>query len=164
MPRRRCLLLLASLLWLAGCGGLMTSDVQRASEGPTADEVYRARFVRGYARVPTFDEEAAFRAELDRRLNDYLRRHPELATSPRLSQFRFHRRVAVGMTREEVLLLLGPADAATTDRKAMEAIAKPFWPAIRDRAGEMWAYPGGWQLYLDGDRLADITVVGKEPL
>ena len=37
-------------------------------------------------------------------------------------------------------------------------------PTIKERATEMWVYPGGWQLYFDADRLVDLTVVGKPPL
>mgnify|MGYP001268884484 FL=1 len=27
----------------------------------------------------------------------------------------------------------------------------------------MWGYPGQWVLYFNGDRLVDLTVVGKPP-
>ena len=163
MARRLALAL--GLLVLAGCASAgINAQVQRAFEGPTSEEIFRARFVRGYARVPTFDESNRFRDELEERIREHVKRHPELLTSPRLSQLRFHQRVAVGMPREEIVLLLGQPDALTSDATVMEAAAKTFWPVMKSRAKEMWAYPTGWMLYFDGDLLTDITVTGQPPL
>jgi hypothetical protein len=122
------------------------------------------RFVGDYGRLPTFDESSAFRVDLENRVSAFLNSHPELSTSPRASQFTFHRRVAVGMTADEVTLLAGAPYGTTTEESKMEAAARHFWPAIRQRAKEMWTYPGGWCLYFDGDRLVDLTVRGKPPL
>lgn len=153
---------------LAGCAapiGLRGEvEAQRATEGPTADELFNARFVRGYARLPTFEETNAFRDDLDERVRAYIARHPELANSPRASQFRFHRRVAVGMNRAEVELLAGKPDAVITREADMAAGAGQFWPLLKDRVKEMWAYPGGWRLYFRDDELVDLTVLGKPPL
>ncbi len=123
-----------------------------------------SRFLQGYGRLPTFDESAAFRVELEQRVSDYLTRHPEVSTSPRASHFTFHRRVSVGMSREEVMLLAGAPYEATRDEAQMQAAARQFWPAVKQRAREMWVYPGGWQFYFEGDRLVDLTVAGKPPL
>ena len=123
-----------------------------------------AGFVGDYGRLPTFDETLAFRAALDDRVVAYLSRHPDLSTSMRASQFTFHRRAAVGMTREEVTLLLGAPSVRTDDVARMATAAGPFWPAVGQNARDMWIYPGGWSLYFDGDRLVDITVTGKRPL
>jgi len=153
------------LVSLTGCAtGTSDQDVQRAAEGPTAEEVFLNRFVGGYHRAPTFDESLAFRAELEQRVSDYLSKHPELNTSPRVSHFTFHRRVSVGMSREEVVLLVGAPDETTRGETEMQAAARQFWPAVKRHAGEMWVYPGGWQFYFDTDRLVDLTVVGKPPL
>jgi hypothetical protein len=122
------------------------------------------RFALGYARLPTFDETLAWRTDLDHRVSDYLVKHPEVGTSPRASQFRFQRRVAVGMSKEEVTLLVGRPEVVSTDVVTMEKGARQFWPVIKERAGEMWVYPGGWQFYFAGDRLVDLTVSGKPPL
>lgn len=138
--------------------------MQRVTEGPTATEIYGERFVRGYGRVPTFDETFAWRDDLDRRIADYLMKHPDIGVSPRSQQFKLHRRVAVGMTREEVTLLVGRPDAATADVAAMQADAKQFWPQVAEHATEMWVYPAGWRFYFDGDRLVDMTVAGKPPI
>ena len=131
---------------------------------PTADEVFMSRFLEGYGRLPTFDESAAFRIELEQQVSDYLTKHPDLSTSPRASQFTFHRRVSVGMSKEEVALLAGTAKEATQEEEPMRTAARQFWPAVKQRAKEMWVYPGGWQFYFDGDRLVDLTVFGKPPL
>lgn len=152
-----------ALALLAGCAS-QKDVVQRATEGPTADEIYLARFQKGYGRGPTFDETMAWRADFDNKVTEYVNRQPGMVASPRVSQFRVQRRVAVGMTKEEVSLLVGLPDAIVSDEKLMEAAARQFWPEVRKRAKEMWAYPAGWQLYFDGDRLADLTVLGRLPL
>jgi hypothetical protein len=138
--------------------------VQRATVGPSANQVFNARFARGYARLPTFDETSKFRDDLDRQVGEYLAKNPQLATSPRASQFRFERRVDVGMTKPEVTLLLGAPDMTTTDPVLMRAAAQLFWTEIGKRAKEMWRYPSGWSLYFEGDRLVDLTVAGKPPI
>ena len=155
---------LGATLALAGCATGKASEVQRATEGPTAEEIYMARFAGDYARLPTFDETLAFRAALDDRVAAYLSRHPDLSTSTRASQFTFHRRAAVGMTRDEVTLLLGAPSVRADDVASMATAAGQFWPAVGQNAREMWVYPGGWSLYFDGERLVDITVTGKPPL
>ena len=161
---RLAIAVLGAVLALTGCATGKSPEVQRATEGPTAEEIYMARFAGDYGRLPTFDETLAFRAALDDRVAAYLSRHPDLSTSTRASQFTFHRRAAVGMTREEVTLLLGAPSVRTDDVARMATEARQFWPAIGENASEMWIYPGGWSLYLDGDRLVDITVTGKPPL
>ncbi|HKZ07067.1 MAG TPA: hypothetical protein VJU81_16505 [Methylomirabilota bacterium] len=154
-----------ALLALAGCASTMGEvPLQRATVGPGADEIFTARFARGYARLPSFDETNKFRDDLDRRVGDYLAKNPQIATSPRASQFRFERRVDVGMSKPEVTLLLGPPDLTTDDRAVMQANAGLFWPEIGRRAQEMWRYPSGWSLYFEGDRLVDLTVKGKQPI
>ena len=162
--RRRVVLALALGAATAGCAALLPRDeVQRTTEGPTAEDMLTARFLDGFKRPPTFDEGLAFRAEMEQRIADYLARHPEMAASPRASQLRFARRVSVGMNRSEVVLLVGEPLAATGDRAAMQRAAGPFWLAIGGEVQEMWSYPGGWKLYWNGDRLADLTYVGKPP-
>lgn len=153
-----------ALLILGGCASINAVPVQRATVGPRADSIYNARFVRDYARLPTFDETAKFRDDLARRTSDYLVKHPAIATSPRASQFRFERRVDLGMSPEEVTLLLGAPDTVTADADKMRASAEIFWPEVSKKAREMWTYPSGWSLYFDADRLVDITVRGKPPI
>ncbi len=169
MPALCRLVLLAVLLALTGCATtgkdeLTDKDVQRAAEGPTAEKLYMGRFLKGYGRLPTFDESTAFRVELEERVSDYLVKHPDLSTSSRASLFTFHRRIAIGMSKEEVVLLGGLPYETTEDQEKMAKAARQFWPAVQTRAKEMWVYPDGWQFYFDDDRLVDLTVVGKEPL
>jgi hypothetical protein len=164
----RALAVLVALASVVGCatGSREKSDkdVQRATQGPTAEEVFMGRFVEGYGRLPNFDESSAFQAELEQRVSDYLAKHPDIGTSPRASQFTFHRRVSVGMSKEEVTLLAGAPTDTTWDGARMREAARQFWPAVKERAQEMWVYPGGWQFYFDADRLVDLTVFGKRPL
>ena len=156
---------LVGLVSLGGCAmGQSEQVVQRTTEGPTAEEVFRSRFLDGYGRLPTFDESLSFRTDLDQRVSDYMAKHPELSTSTRASQFTFQPRISIGMTKEEVVLLAGAPSAATPDEATMQSAARQFWPVVREHATEMWIYPGGWQLYFDGDRLVDLTVLGKPPL
>ena len=159
------LALLLVLVSLTGCAtGASEKEVQRAAEGPTAEEVFASRFLVGYHRAPTFDESVAFRTALEHRVSGYLTTRPELNVSPRASHFTFYRRVSVGMSKEEIVLLVGAPDETTQDAAQMQAAARQFWPEVRRHAGEMWVYPGGWQFYFDADRLIDLTVAGKPPL
>ena len=153
---------LVALAILAGCA-TARDDVQRVTEGPTAEEIFAARFQAGFKRQPTFDETTAFRTQMDERTSRYLSRNPEVASSPRASRLRFTRRVSVGMSKAEVLLLMGEPDATTQDVAVMQRAAGSLWPAIHQRAIEMWSYPGSWRLYFDGSRLVDLTVVGQPP-
>ena len=161
---RTALATLGLLCTLSSCASNKEPVVQRATEGPTADQMYAARFAGDYGRQPTFEETSAFRGQLEDRVSAYLTSHPDLSTSTRASLFTFHRRAAVGMTREEVVLLLGPPSSQTTDVPRMEVAARQFWPAVSRQATEMWSYPDGWSLYFDRDRLVDLTVAGKPPL
>jgi len=170
---RHALSLILLVVLVSGLGACASSsgpneitdkDVQRAAEGPTANEIFMSRFASGYGRVPTFEEMSAFRIELEEAVSAYLAAHPDVSTSPRASQFTFRRRVALGMTKEEVQLLAGLPYSTTTDEALMAAAAHQFWPAVKVRAREMWVYPAGWQFYFDGDRLVDLTVFGKPPL
>lgn len=164
---RRTLLLLVVAGALAACAttrGETGVDLQRATQGPTAEEVWTARFVQGYGRFPTFDEKVAWKEGLETRVFAFLSQRPDIATSPRASQLRFQQSVVVGMQKNEVVLLLEQPVESTSDPTAMRAGAGRFWPPIGAHAKEMWTYPPGWRLYFDGDRLVDMTVAGRSPL
>ena len=156
---------LLGLVLLAGCA-LVTpgGDLQRATRGPSADEVWLARFLQGYGRLPTFDERTVWKEGFESRILTYLSRRPEVATSLRASQLRTQRVPVVGMQKDEVIVLLEQPDAVTSDQAAMQAAAGRFWPPIEKHAKEMWTYPNGWQLYFDGDQLADVIVAGHSPM
>mgnify|MGYP001367718454 FL=1 len=87
--------------------------------------------------MPTFDETSAFRDDLDLRVSQYLGRHPDVSSSSRVSQFAFARRVAVGMSKEEVVLLIGPPVATTQGGARMQEAAKQFWPRVRAGGGSL---------------------------
>jgi hypothetical protein len=164
---QRALLLLVVAGALSACAttdGEKSVDVQRATQGPTAEEVWMARFVKGYDRFPTFDEKVAWKEGLETRILAFFSQRPDIATSPRASQLRFERSVVVGMQKDEVVLLLEQPEASTSDPTAMRAGAGRFWPPIGARAKEMWTYLPGWRLYFDGDRLVDMVVAGRSPL
>jgi len=160
--RRWLLLVLFAAGALSGCAS--GGGVQRATQGPAADDVWVARFVQGYGRLPTFDEEMAWKEGLESRVLAYLSQRPEVATSPRASRLRFQRSVVVGMQKDEVMLLLEQPDTMTSDEAKMQAAAGRFWEPIGRHAKEMWTYPSGWRLYFDGDRLVDVIVAGRRTL
>jgi hypothetical protein len=159
-PLRRLVLLVALF---TGCA-TAADQVQRTVEGPRADEIWTARFVRDYGRVPSSDESRSWRDQLDEQIGAYLRAHPDVGTSPRASQFRFQRRAQVGMSVDEVSLLLGAPESRTDDPGTMKTAAGTFWPAVQARAREMWVYPSEWRLYFAEGRLVDITVGGRASL
>ena len=136
------LLVLFAAVAVSGCAS--GGGVQRAPQGPAADDLWVARFVS--------------------RVLAYLSRRPEVATSPQASRLRFQRTVAVGMQKDEVVLLLEQPDTMTSDEAKMRAAAGRFWEPVGRHAKEMWTYPSGWRLYFDGDRLVDMTVAGRRPL
>ncbi len=157
MTIRRPLVLLA-VAALAGCAGLgLPLADQRTTQGPTAEDLWAYQVTIRDGRTPTFEEKRHWEGHLDEQISRYLREHPEAASSVDVSTFRFHRQVTVGMVKEQVLLLLGPPLALTTDAAEMEKVARRFWPAIQGNATEAWVYPLGWQLYFAGPRLVDIV-------
>jgi len=159
MGCRRALLAVGASLLLGSCAFALD---ERAMEGPEATKIWKLRFATSYGRPPSFEETERFEDQLEQRMRAYLDRRPALASSPRAPNLRFWRRVSVGMTKEEVLLLLDSPDYTTSDPAQMEARARGFWPEVKKRAKEMWSYPDGWSLYFDGDELVDLTVYRRQ--
>jgi len=116
---------------------------------------YRVAVANG--REPTFEERLHWERQLDQAVGRYLAKDQEFANSPQLSTFRFVRQTAVGMSKEQVTILLGAPERATTDMGEIETLAGKYWPDIRPHATEAWVYPIGWRLYFSGSRLVDIT-------
>jgi hypothetical protein len=143
-------------LGLVGCAAGRPLE-QRTTHGPSAEEsfIYRSLLTNG--RPPNFDERRSWDNDLDWRISQYLHRHPEAANDLDVSTFKFYRRVAVGQTKEQVLILLGPPAAVTTDPAEIERLARRYAPAIKGHATEAWVYPLGWSLFFAGPRLVDIT-------
>jgi hypothetical protein len=154
-------MVLRQWLWLVGLlvlQGCATFVVEReTTEGPTAEDVWKQRFALDNRRAPGFEEKLTFQDQLDQRMRQYLARNPEAANSLRLSNLRFWYQVSAGMTKEEVRLLLGAPDEVTVEQERMEALARKFWPRVKEKAREAWTYPGGWALFFDGDRLVTLT-------
>jgi hypothetical protein len=151
----RVLGLVALALVLVACA---TRNVeQRTTQGPAAEQLWLYRQLSANGRAPTLDERLQWHDQLDDRIARYLREHPEAANSLDVTIFRFERRPIVGMTKEQILLLLGRPVASTSDPSEIEKRARKFWPLIREQAQEAWAYPLGWTFYFAGDRVVDIT-------
>ena len=141
---------------LAGCASAPAKE-QRTTQGPTAEQLWTYRVLTQNGREPTFEERHHWRDELDARISRYLAEHPAVANTFQVSTFRHLRQVSVGMSKEQVLILLGPASATSRDAGEMERLAGRYWPDIKPQATEVWVYPLGWRLYFAGDELVDIT-------
>ena len=142
---------------VSGCAALRDPIDQRSTQGPTAEQLWTYRTVTQNGREPTFEERNHWDMELDMAVSRYLAAHPEVANGYDVSTFRYSRQVAVGMTKEQVLMLLGAPDETTSDHAQMEKLARKFWPQLEGNATEAWSYPLGWHLYFAGQRLIDIT-------
>jgi hypothetical protein len=143
---------------LAGCSLFSSKPIeQRTTEGLTAEEMFTLRIAQHTGREPTFEERQTWKDDIDQRITDYLDAHPEAANSFEVSRFRFLRQASVGMTKEQILILLGPPLGVATEPGALEKIARKYWPDIRDRVAEAWGYPEGWNLFFKDDRVVAIT-------
>jgi hypothetical protein len=148
------LLVVAALA--AGCATRQAID-QRTTQGPTAESFWLQRVARETGRTPTFEERRHWEDSIDARIGEYLRRNPERANALDVSTFRFMRQVAVGMEREQVLILLGQPLTTTTDQSAIQQLARGYWMEMQGSVTEAWEYPQGWRLFFAGPRLVDIT-------
>ncbi len=146
--------LLLAGVWLGGCA---TTTELRTTNGPTAEDLWKAKFRAVNGRGPNFDERQTFEQQLDARVREFLARNPQVANSVRVGDLRFLRQSKVGMTKDEITLLLGKPQGVTNEPAWMEVLARKFWPEVEPQAKEAWIYPVGWTLYFDGDTLADIT-------
>src|SRR6266850_4243662 len=130
---------------------------QRTTQGPTAQQMFNLRLLGDSGREPTFDERRQWDEQIEQRIGAYLREHPEKANALDVSTFKFLRQSAVGMDKDQILILLGAPLAVSTDQSHMEQIARRYWPVIQGNATEVWIYPLGWNLFYAGQRLVDIT-------
>jgi len=153
---RRLLALVALPLVLTACASGKAVE-QRTSQGPSAEQFWFYRMIGANGREPNFDERRHWQNQIDEDIAQYLRTHPEAASSLEVSTFRFYRRATVGMTKEQIVILLGNPETTTTDPAEMEKLARRYWPAVKARAKETWTYPLGWRFYFAGDRVVDIT-------
>jgi hypothetical protein len=149
------IMLVASLLVLAACASRTTE--QRTTQGPLAEDLWMNSVILANGREPNFDERRHWNNQMEYKISQYLHRHPETANSLEVSTFRFVRQVSVGQTAEQVVILLGPPPAKTSDEAEMEKLARAYWPAIKGNASEVWIYPAGWRLYFKDSKVVDIT-------
>jgi hypothetical protein len=155
--RARSVLIPLAVALIVGCA-LRRPIEQRTTLGPTARELWTARMTAQLGREPSFEERRHFDDELEQRIARYLAEHPEDASALNVSAFRFDRQVAVGMSQDQVLILLGLPTARIGDEAGMEKQARKFWPDIRPAARAAWAYPLGWTVYFgEGGRVVDLT-------
>lgn len=145
------------VLSIMGCAAVRKPTEQRTTEGLTAEQMFAYRVLQQNGREPTFEERQTWRDGIDQRISAHLREHPNAANSFDVTKFRFLRQASVGMSKEQVQILLGPPDSAATDAAQIEKLARKYWPEIKDRATEAWNYPLGWNFYFKDDRLVDIT-------
>jgi hypothetical protein len=150
---------------LAGCGSLASSlgetlparIDQRSSIGPTARQMFIFWSAEQNQREPSFEEMTRWHDQMDSKISRFLGEHPEVANAADVQTFRYDRQVTLGMTKEQVLILLGPPVSVTSDEGDMEKLARRFWPQIKGNATEVWVYPVGWRIYFAGQRVVDIT-------
>ena len=159
MTVARALAIVLVALHVAGCAPPFwrKPTAQRTTEGLSAEQMFTYRVLLQNGREPNFEERRTWRDDIDERISAYLREHPEAANSFDVTKFQFLRQASVGMTKQQVQILLGSPEGATTDVAQIEKIARGYWPQIKEKATEAWAYPLGWNLYFAGDRLIDIT-------
>ena len=148
---------LAAVLLLAGCAKWGPPLEQRTTHGPTARQFWVLRMAMTNSREPSIDERRHWEDQLETRIEKYLRDHPEDANALHVSAFRFNKQVVTGMSKEQVLILLGPPEGVTTDPDVMAKAARRYWKDLQGNVTEAWAYPLGWTFFFTGPRLTEIT-------
>ena len=149
--------LLAVVLASAACASSRPALEQRTTQGPVAEDLWTLRVALANGREPTFEERRHWESQIDLAITRYLATDQEAASSPHLSTFRFLRQSAVGMSKEQVMILLGAPQRTATAAAEIERLARKYWPEIKPNATEAWVYPLGWSLYFSGSRLVNIT-------
>ena len=110
--------------------------------------MFKLRSVYMNGREPNFTELHQWDSQMEQKISDYLREHPDKANALNVSTFRFLRQVTVGMDQEQVLILLGPPVEVTENQMRMEQVARRYWPQIQGNATLVWTYLEGWAIYL----------------
>jgi hypothetical protein len=141
----------------AGCAVRRGPVEQRSTQGPSSHQMLNFRVLKESGREPTFEERRQWDTLVEEKISAYLRAHPEKANALDVSTFRYLRQVAVGMDKEQVLILLGAPVSVSGDQAEMEKIARAYWADIEGNATEVWVYPLGWNMFFAGQRLIDIT-------
>ena len=148
---------LVVLLLLSGCAKWGPPLEQRTTHGPTARQFWVLRMAMANSREPSIDERRHWEDQLETRIEKYLHDHPEDANALHVSAFRFNKQVVTGMSKEQVLILLGPPEGVTPDQATMEKLARRYWKDIQGNVTEAWVYPLGGTFFFTGPRLTEIT-------
>ena len=146
-----------ALVVLTGCASLPPRIDQRATLGPTAKQMFTFRMTAQNGREPTFEEMSRWQDQMDQLISRYLAEHPEVANAMDVFTFRYERQVGIGMSKEQVLILMGAPVQVTADAAEIEKLAGRFAAQIKGNATEVWVYPVGWRLFFAGQRVVDIT-------
>jgi len=141
----------------AGCAKWGPPLEQRTTHGPTARQFWILRQAMTNSREPTIEERRHWEDQLEIRIDQYVRQHPEAANALHVTSFRFDKRVVTGMAKEQVLILLGAPEGVTSDQGAMEKAARRYWKDMQGNVTEAWSYPLGWTFFFTGQTLVDIT-------
>jgi hypothetical protein len=144
-------------LTLGGCALAKPGVEQRTEQGPTAETMFKLRSVHLNGREPNFNEMQAWDSQIEQKISEYLRAHPDKANALNVSTFRFLRQVTVGMDQEQVMILLGPPVEVSDNQMRMEQVARRYWPQIQGNATLVWTYLEGWAIYFAGQKVVDIT-------
>lgn len=155
-PARLAAVALAAVA-VAGCAKWGPPLEQRTSQGPTARQFWYFKQMMTNNREPTLEERRHWEDQLEIQIQRYLHEHPEDAGNLNVASFRFSKQVVTGMTKEQVLILLGPPASTTEDQALIEKAARKYWKEIQGNATEAWTYPLGWAFFFTGQRLVDIT-------
>ena len=145
------------LVVLAGCASSMGAVEDRTTHGPKAEQIWMAQVMERTGRMPSFEESNAWRDQSDQRISRFLMQHPEVANSFEVQGFRFDKQVSVGMTKEQVTVLLGAPEAIVTDVKDLEKLARKYWPSMKDKVSEAWLYTLGWRVFMHEDKVVDLV-------
>ena len=151
-----CAAALAVVL-LAGCAKWSPPIDQSTTHGPTARQFWILHQAMSNSREPSIDERRHWEDQLDIRIEQYLHQHPEDASALHVTTFRYAKQVVTGMSKEQVLILLGAPDGVTSDQAVMEKAARRYWKDMQGNVTEAWQYPLGWTMFFAGQRLMYIT-------
>ena len=154
---KRLAVVLVAVLALSGCARFRPPLEQRTSHGPTARQFWLLKQMVANDREPSLDERRHWEDQLDQQIAQYLRQNPEAASALYVSSFRFDKQVVTGMTKEQVLILLGAPETVTNDQSIMEQLARRYWKDLQGNVTEVWVYDLGWRFFFAGPKLFTIT-------
>jgi hypothetical protein len=157
MPLLPSVIVLVCAMVVGGCFATQPKVEQRSTHGPTSEQMLNLKVMLESGRQPTFEEKRQWESDVEEKVSAYLRAHPDKASALDVSTFRYLRQAAVGMDKEQILILLGAPSIVSGDQAQMEKIARAYWANIKGNATEVWVYPLGWNMFFAGQNLVDIT-------